>query len=114
MSRKPASWMVQLDERIMEILHDEGWSAPRYIAKKVSLRASKGRVEERCRRLTYARMIEPLTHQFENFDITGVGLRYLEGRLDAENQPRPTHLIVDEDKFPSPPRWINPPDRDLY
>jgi len=90
MSRKPAKWMVPLDERILEILKAEGWSSPRYIAQKVSLRASVGRVRERCRMLTYAQMIEPLTRQFQNYDITGYGLRYLEGRLDASNQPWPS------------------------
>ena len=90
MSRKPADWMVPLDERIMEILRAEGWSAPAYITRKVSLFASVGRTRERCRFLTHARMIEPLSQQLENYDITGVGLRYLEGRLDASNQPCPT------------------------
>jgi hypothetical protein len=89
MSRKPADWMVPLDERILEILRAEGWSAPAYIARKVSLWASVGRVDERCRMLTDARMIEPLTPEFENYDITGVGHRYLDGQLDASTQPRP-------------------------
>ncbi|GGN92838.1 hypothetical protein GCM10009030_17490 [Haloarcula pellucida] len=90
MSRTPAEWMVPLDERILEILQAEGWSSPAYIARKVSLWASVGRVRERCRMLTYAQMIEPLTPRFENYDITGFGLRYLEGRLDASKQPRPS------------------------
>jgi hypothetical protein len=55
-----------LGERILEIMKAEGWSSPRYIAQKVSLCASVGRVRERCRMLTYAQMIEPLTCQFQN------------------------------------------------
>jgi len=89
MSRKPADWMVPLDERILEILRAEGWSAPPYMAQKVSLSASVDRVDERCRMLTYAQMIEHLSPQYENYDLTGVGLRYLEGRIDANGLPRP-------------------------
>ncbi len=49
--------------------------------------------------LTYAQMIEPLTRQFQNYDITGYGLRYLEGRLDASNQPWPSAKKVLSEKI---------------
>ncbi|RXK46606.1 winged helix-turn-helix domain-containing protein [Halorientalis pallida] len=91
--------MVPLDERILEILQSEGWSAPDYITRKVSLFASVGRVRERCRMLAKIEMIEPLTKHRDHYEIAGRGLRYLNGQLDAGELPRPS---------PSPrllPRW---------
>lgn len=82
--------MVPLDERILEILRTEGWSTPSYIARKVSLWASVGRVRERCDMLMQAQLVEPLSPEFQNYDITGAGRRYLDGRLDAGNQPEPS------------------------
>ncbi|WP_247006339.1 winged helix-turn-helix domain-containing protein [Halorientalis litorea] len=89
-TRTPADWMVPLDERILEILRGEGWSSPSYIARKVSLFCSVGRVRERCQFLTYAELVEPLSPERDNYDITGRGIQYLEGRLNAGNLPRPS------------------------
>jgi hypothetical protein len=89
MSRKPARWMVPLDERILELLRSEGWSTPSYIARKVSLWASVGRARERCHMLTQAQLVEPLSRQFQNYDITGAGRRYLAGDLDVSKLPQP-------------------------
>jgi hypothetical protein len=91
--------MVPLDERILEILRKEGWSAPDYITRKVSLFASIGRVRERCRMLAKVEMIEPLSKQLDHYEIAGRGIRYLDGQLDAGTLPKPS---------PSPrllPRW---------
>lgn len=81
--------MIPLDERILEILRAEGWSTPRYIARKVSLWASVGRVRERNNMLMRAQLIGPLSPEFQNYDITVPGRRYFDGRLDASNQPEP-------------------------
>ncbi|AQL42391.1 winged helix-turn-helix domain-containing protein [Halorientalis sp. IM1011] len=90
MTRSPAKWMVPLDERILEILRSEGWSAPGYIAQKVSLFASIGRVRERCQMLADVELVEPLTEEKEHYEITGKGQRYLEGDLDATNLSTPS------------------------
>ena len=90
MTRRPAKWMVPLDERILEILRSEGWSAPGYIARKVSLFASIGRVRERCQMLSDVELVEPLTKEKEHYEITGKGQRYLKGELDAGTLPKPS------------------------
>ncbi|MBX0305366.1 winged helix-turn-helix domain-containing protein [Haloarcula salinisoli] len=82
--------MVPLGERILELLRAGGWSTPKYIARKVSLWASVGRVRERCHMLTQAHLVEPLSQEFQNYDITGAGQRYLAGELDVSNLQRPT------------------------
>ncbi|SDG09197.1 winged helix-turn-helix domain-containing protein [Halorientalis regularis] len=91
--------MVPLDERILEILRSEGWSAPDYITRKVSLFASIGRVRERCRMLAKVEMIEPFTKQLVHYEIASRGIQYLDGQLDAGTLQKPS---------PSPqvlPRW---------
>jgi len=49
-----------------------------------------GRVREHCNMLMQARLIEPFSPEFQNYDITGAGRRYLDGRLDASDQPEPS------------------------
>jgi DNA-binding Lrp family transcriptional regulator len=81
--------MVPLDERILEILQSEGWSTAGYIARKVSLFASAGRVRERCRMLTAVELIEPHTKRLGHFDIANRGIQYLKGEFDASDLPKP-------------------------
>ena len=82
--------MCPLDERILEILDEEGLSTPRYIAKEVRLFASVGRVVERCYMLADAELIDSPTTDREHWEITQAGQWYLEGEIDARNQPTPT------------------------
>ncbi|MCU4926636.1 hypothetical protein OB905_11695 [Halobacteria archaeon AArc-dxtr1] len=90
MSRKPARWMCTLDERILEHLNDDSWSTPRHMARVMKFDASRHRVSERCWMLAQAGFIAPLFEESKMYEITGEGQQYLEGKLDAENRPRPS------------------------
>ena len=89
MVRRPAEWMTALDERILELLADERWATPRSITRRLSLRASVGRVRERCRLLAEVGLVAPLSRERLHYGVTGSGRRYLAGSLDVRRLPRP-------------------------
>lgn len=82
--------MTPLDERVLERLAAAGWATPRSIARRVSQRASVGRVRERCRLLAQAGLVAPLSRERLHYELTGAGQRYLCGELDVRRLPRPT------------------------
>jgi len=88
MARRPAEWMTPLDERVLELLATER-ATPRSIARRVSLRASVGRVRERCALLREAGLVAPVSQALLHYEITGAGRRYLAGELDVSGQPWP-------------------------
>ncbi len=92
--RKSARWMCTLDERILEHLAETCWSSPRLISREMDFNASRSRVAERCHMLAYAGLIAPSTKRRRMYEITGDGQRYLEGRLDVENKPRPSPRVI--------------------
>ncbi|APW99377.1 hypothetical protein CHINAEXTREME_17070 [Halobiforma lacisalsi AJ5] len=85
--RHSASWMEQLDDRILEHLDEEPWSSVSVMASRSCFRASKARIRERCQMLARAGLIAPVHHDM--YEITTWGIRYLEGEIDADHQPRP-------------------------
>jgi hypothetical protein len=88
--RRSAEWMSQLDERIIEHLDDDdsGWATPATMAREFCFTASEDRIEERCRALQDAGLVAPLYPDGEMFELTVVGMLYLDGDLDAETLPR--------------------------
>ena len=86
--RRNAHWMKQQDDRILEYLDREGWATPAHIASEASIDISKGHVEERLLMLWYAGFIAPIWS--DAYEITTVGMMYLDGDLDAQNQPTPS------------------------
>jgi len=82
--------MTPLDERVLELLAAEGWATPRGIARRVSLRASVGRVRERCAMLAAAGLVAPVSAQLLQYELTSAGHRYLAGELDVSARPRPS------------------------
>lgn len=87
--RRPAEWMCPLDERIVEFVAQEPLASPRLMASVFDFFASRDRIQERCKMLSDAGLIAPFSDDFEMYEVTGAGQRYLEGNLDAEHQPRP-------------------------
>lgn len=81
--------MCPLDERILEMLREDGLCTPRYIAREVRLFASVERVVERCYMLADAELIESTTTDREHWEITEAGEWYLDGDLDVRDQPTP-------------------------
>ena len=87
--------MVQLDDRILERLDEDGWSSPSVLAADSEFDASEDRIRERCLCLADAELIAPIARRM--YDITQWGQLYLEGELDAEHQPTPTvHRVLPE------------------
>lgn len=86
--RKTATWMQQLDDRILEHLNEEPWSSVAIMASRPEVVASKARIRERCQMLACAGLIVPLHRDM--YEITKWGSLYLEGKLDADHQPRPS------------------------
>jgi len=81
--------MCPLDERILEILERHRTASPSFVVREVPLWASTGRARERCRALTEAGMIEPVSDDRRLFQLRRRGAEYLRGDLDARNLPRP-------------------------
>ncbi|SEW10428.1 hypothetical protein [Halobacterium jilantaiense] len=88
--RKTATWMRQLDERLLEHLGEQDWSTPRMLSQHPrfeEMQVSRGRLRERLQMLADAGLV---WRQHEDvYEITTWGQQYLSGELDAENQPRP-------------------------
>lgn len=90
--------MQQLDERILEHIRDEGWSSPSVMATHHLFNyASEARIRERCRALSYADLLAPISGDM--VELTTWGQLYLEGELDAEHQPRPPAWVLQKEKF---------------
>jgi len=92
--RKTATWMRQVDERVLEHLNEAGESNPMLMAEHPrfeDMGASAGQLRERCECLAEAGMIATTGSGW--FDITTWGQQYLEGELDAQNQPRPGRAL---------------------
>lgn len=81
--------MCPLSERILEILQANGPSGPEFISNTLGMNASRRRVREQCLMLADAELVEPMTDDWEMFELTEEGIRYLEGDLDARHQPTP-------------------------
>lgn len=81
--RRSADWMHQLDERIIEHLADTGWATPATMKHEFCFTASTDRIRERCRALQDAGLVAPVVRDSEMFELTVVGMLYLDGELDA-------------------------------
>ena len=81
--------MKREDERILEYLEEHGLSSADLISREVFEGVSPGHVRERCHMLAGAELIDSLTRDRSHWELTQAGQWYLDGDLDAENQPRP-------------------------
>ena len=86
--RRSAEWMSQLDERIIEHLDDEGWASASTMHRSFCFSASEARIRERCRELSDAGLIAPIYRRATMYELTAVGMLYLDGDLDAGTLPR--------------------------
>lgn len=95
--RRTATWMEQLDDRILEHVREEDWSTPSIMASRPWFDASERRIRERCRMLADADLIAPISGDM--VELTTWGLLYLDGEIDAAHQPSPRPSRVRSD-FP--------------
>lgn len=73
--------MRLVDERILKLVEDEGWSSPDLLAERLPMRITENQVAERCLLLAHAELLAPIFD--ETYELTGQGQRYLEGEYDA-------------------------------
>lgn len=85
--RKSGSWMTIWDDRLLEIIREEGSGTPSELASHEYVRITKSSVSRRLRKLAEHKMLDHLGNGV--YVITDKGIDYLEGRLDAED-------IIDE------------------
>ncbi|WP_336001466.1 hypothetical protein [Halorientalis halophila] len=102
--RKSAKWMIQLDERILEHIEEQGWSTPKMMARKRGFPEYLGVISDRCKRLYYVGFMEPLVEDSGMYDITVEGRLYLKGEIDARHQPTPIASAVHK-TWSFPPGW---------
>lgn len=79
-------WVV--DERILEHLAGEDWGTPRTIAADPRLdeqRSDPGYIQDRIEELVARGLVEPI-HD-DHYEITDLGVMYLDGRLAADHLP---------------------------
>ena len=74
--------MCLVDERILELVQEEGWSTPDLLAERLPVRITERQVAERCLVLAHADLIAPMWD--EAYELTGEGQRYLDGEYDAD------------------------------
>jgi hypothetical protein len=86
--RRSADWMHQLDERIMELLQRDGWATPATMAREFCFTASEDRIKGRCAVLQDVGFVAPIIQDEDMFELTVVGMLYLDGDLDAGTLPR--------------------------
>jgi len=86
--RRSAFWMRQLDERILEYLHEEEWGTPEMMEASSDFGVSVGQISERCQMLRFAGLIVPIYD--DAYELTTDGQQYLEGEIDARHRPWPT------------------------
>ena len=86
--RKSATWMHQLDERIIEHLDESGWASPATMSRSFRFTASEDRILERCEALVDCGLIAPIYEGASMFELTTIGYLYLDGDLDADTLPR--------------------------
>jgi len=91
--------MVALDERILEYLETDAAATPRTIAQSRRRFVSTQKIRERCRVLSQAGYVRPLSDDYEMYELTIWGLLYLDGRARADclvpepDARRPGHVL---------------------
>ncbi len=86
--------MVQLDERILEHLHEVAWAEPETMTTTFCSTESRAKVRSRCHRLSSSGLIGPLWPGSRMYEITTSGELYLRGQLNAQDVPAPGPVRV--------------------
>jgi len=100
--RRSSSWMQQLDERLLELIDEEGWTSSEVASSRPEFDGiSRGRIQERLDALTNAGFVGPIFEGSDMYELDTPGQLYLKGRLNADHYSpaRETRPFV-------PVRWI--------
>jgi len=79
--RQSGSWMTIWDDRILEIIHEEGNGSPKELEDRDEVRISKSSVSRRLKKLADHDLLQPLANGV--YIITDEGEAYLNGEYDA-------------------------------
>lgn len=85
-------WMSELDDRILEMLRDDGVAKPRSLEKR--LPADRDEIFRRCQELSTHGLAQDLSDQRKH-KITEAGERYLDGKASAENPEKGLDRLID-------------------
>lgn len=80
--RKSADWMTIWDDRILEILSDDGPNSPTPLSNHQYIHVNKSTISRRLRRMKDHGLVMELGNGV--YTITSKGEEYLDGELDAE------------------------------
>jgi len=79
--RKSADWMTIWDDRILEIIRDDGPSSPTPLSNHDYIHIGKSAVSKRLNRMKEHGLVQELGNGV--YSITAEGKSYLDGELDA-------------------------------
>jgi len=82
--RRTGDWMTTLDDRILEYLAEDPAATPRTVARSQRWPVSTARVRERLRVLSQAGYVAPWSDDYQLYELTSAGRRYLDGDARAD------------------------------
>ena len=88
--RRMGPWMYPVDERVLEHLSNESWASPSTMASDSrfqQLGVDEGYIRQRCEQLVNRELIAPIIEDSDMYEITSMGLAYLDGNCDARYLP---------------------------
>jgi len=80
--RQSGSWMTIWDDRILEVIREEGNGSPTELAAREEIHVSKSSVSRRLTKLADHGLLQPLANGV--YVLTDEGAAYLNGKYDAE------------------------------
>ncbi|WP_058366536.1 winged helix-turn-helix domain-containing protein [Haloparvum sedimenti] len=81
--RKSADWMTIWDDRILEIIREEGPMSPTPLSNHDYIRIGKSGVSKRLNRMKDHGLVQELGNGV--YSITEKGVSYLDGEIDASD-----------------------------
>ncbi|ELZ14047.1 AsnC family transcriptional regulator [Natrinema thermotolerans DSM 11552] len=82
--RQSGTWMTIWDDRILEIIRNEGPTPVGKLTERDGVRISQSSVSRRCQKLADHRLLIPIGNGV--YDISDIGEAYLDEEYDAENE----------------------------
>lgn len=83
-------WTSPVDERVPEHLNDELWASPSTMvsdSRVQRLGVDEGYIPQRCEQLVNRESIAPVFEDSDMYEITSMGIAYLDGNCDARYLP---------------------------
>lgn len=84
--RRSGDWMVLWDDRILEILNEDGYKSCGMIEKYDGIYVGSAHISNRLKKLAEHNLVEPLGRGM--YDITSEGELYLKGYYDVQNEEK--------------------------